>query len=176
MYVCICVMLSLTHSHTHAHTVAEQKVNSKTESTVGADSSKSKPQQHDAVTFFRLPKRAGTQEREKRKKRARSFHKSADGDVNVNVKLRRPHMFAHIHTHALTRFTLSLSLSAWYVCRPPRVQTQQHCDSLRFTVCVCVCVWERQCVNGCCYCWLVALVGLFWLFLVCSRLPEQQCN
>lgn len=69
-------MLSLTHAlkhtHTHTHTVAEQKVNSKTESTVGADSSKSKPQQHDAVTFLRLPKRATTQERERKERRERA--------------------------------------------------------------------------------------------------------
>lgn len=53
-HVCLhmCHALSHARTHTHTHTVAEQKVNSKTESTADADSSKSKPQQHDAVTFF----------------------------------------------------------------------------------------------------------------------------
>lgn len=191
----------MCHALAHArnsHTVTEQKVNSKTESTADADS-KSKPQQHDAVTFFRLPTKSKEshardwakwkceRENELKKWRELTFQKSADVDVNVNDAPTCSHIECVL---LLTRFTLVLTLflSLWlwlsltcrdpHVCAAKRRHKQQHTSSTAFTVCVC----KRECACVC-VCWLLLLMltehlsaccGSFWFVL--AKRAEQQCN
>lgn len=186
----------MCHALAHArnsHTVTEQKVNSKTESTADADS-KSKPQQHEAVTFFRLPTKSKEshemevreRERELKKWRELTFQKSADVDVNVNDAPTCSHIECVL---LLTRFTLVLTLSLSGSCSPWRVATPtcvlQNADTNNNTrvplrlLYVCA-RGESECV---CVCWLLLLMltehlsaccGSFWFVL--AKRAEQQCN
>lgn len=190
--------MHMCHALAHArnsHTVTEQKVNSKTESTADADS-KSKPQQHDAVTFFRLPtKSKESHARDWAKWKCERERESWRNEENWHFKSQPTSTLTsttppHVHISSvcccsrvlllfLRSFSLSLALALPDVSRPPRVccKTQTQTTTHESHCVYCMCVQERVCV---CVCVLIvvvnadrALVGLLWLFLVCSR---QACR
>lgn len=196
--VCVCASMHMCHALAHArnsHTVTEQKVNSKTESTADADS-KSKPQQHDAVTFFRLPtKSKESHARDWAKWKCERERTSWRNEENWHFKSQPTSTLTsttppHVHISSvcccsrvsllfLRSFSLSGFGSPWRVATPTCVLQNADTNNNTRVPLRLLYVCARESVRVC-VCVLIvvvnadrALVGLLWLFLVCSR---QACR